>query len=63
MPVSMPMPAAIGGQMPYSSAFCVPATANSASPIASNMRTGWCSFSINGARKNVTMPAASEVTG
>ena len=63
MPVSMPIAAAIGGAMPYSRAFCVPATANRARPIASNSRTGWCSFSISDARKKVTTPAASEVTG
>lgn len=40
IPVSIPSNAACTGSMPYVNAFCVPATANSPRPAASNVNTG-----------------------
>ena len=58
MPVSMPSSAAITGFRPKASAFCVPATAKSARPAASNIKIGVRSRSISEYQKKVSNPAA-----
>ena len=60
IPVSMPSSAAMTGLSPKASAFCVPETAKSASPAASNRSTGLRSRSMTRNQQKVTTPASSE---
>ena len=48
------------GWSPKASAFCVPETAKSPSPAASNSSTGLRSRSMKEGRQKVTSPASSE---
>ena len=48
------------GLSPKTSAFCVPTTAKSANPAASNMSTGLRSRAMMEGRQKVTIPASSE---